>query len=260
MSQISQRFLTALREQVAHTAGLIKAGIASGAYIYPVRGITYTASHPQLFGPLYSRLPTLLALSVSIIAAMFTFTYVPQAFLLQFVAGPWAWISTIALVLSESSVLISLGWSLIDGGKVQREVFDNTLNSLGEKGRVERRGVVPGSKVQEESKKGFIDNLVNSVLLLPLNFIPIVGTFVFLGAQGKRAGPGYHSRYFEQKGLKKSDRDGWVKQREPAYFAFGLAARLLEMLPVVGVAFAATNTVGAALWASKLEGEERKAL
>jgi len=35
--------------------------------------------------------------------------------------------------------------------------------------------------------------------------------------------------------------------------SFGVPATLLEMLPVVGIFFAFTNTVGAALWAADLE-------
>ena len=37
---------------------------------------------------------------------------------------------------------------------------------------------------------------------------------------------------------------------------FGIAAVLLELVPVVGILFAFTNTVGAALWAADLERKE----
>lgn len=39
--------------------------------------------------------------------------------------------------------------------------------------------------------------------------------------------------------------------------SFGIAANLLELIPVVGIFFAFTNQVGAALWAADLEkGQE----
>jgi predicted PurR-regulated permease PerM len=36
-------------------------------------------------------------------------------------------------------------------------------------------------------------------------------------------------------------------------FSFGVPAVLLELIPVLGIFFAFTNTVGAALWASDME-------
>ena len=36
-------------------------------------------------------------------------------------------------------------------------------------------------------------------------------------------------------------------------YSFGVAAALLELVPIAGIFFAFTNTVGAALWAADLE-------
>ena len=36
-------------------------------------------------------------------------------------------------------------------------------------------------------------------------------------------------------------------------YSFGVAAVLLELVPVAGIFFAFTNTVGAALWAADME-------
>ena len=41
-----------------------------------------------------------------------------------------------------------------------------------------------------------------------------------------------------------------------AWISFGVAAVLLELVPVASIFFAFTNTVGAALWAADLEKEE----
>lgn len=90
-------------------------------------------------------------------------------------------------------------------------------------------------------------------MYLPLNLVPIVGTVLFIIAQGKRTGPGWHARYFQLKGMGKPQRDDFVQTRTGAYTSFGLVAVLLEMVPVVGVLFAFTNTVGAALWAADME-------
>lgn len=155
-------------------------------------------------------------------------------------------------------MLIGVAWGFIDGGRVSREVFDRTLEAQGEKGLVARGAGNDGESFARE-KKGLIDSLTSSIMMLPLNFIPVVGTLVFLGAQGKKAGPTYHNRYFQKKGLGYKEKGEWVRKREPEYFAFGVAARLLEMVPVVGIFFSATNTVGAALWAARMESRETKA-
>ena len=96
--------------------------------------------------------------------------------------------------------------------------------------------------------------LMRYFMYLPLNFIPVVGTVLFIGLQGKRTGPFLHSRYFELKGMSRNQREQFVEERRGAYTGFGVVATLLEMVPVVGIFFAFTNTVGAALWASDMEG------
>lgn len=50
-----------------------------------------------------------------------------------------------------------------------------------------------------------------------------------------------------------------VPGRSLLYFSFGVPATVLEMIPFVGIFFAFTNTVGAALWAADLEQEQRGA-
>lgn len=41
--------------------------------------------------------------------------------------------------------------------------------------------------------------MMNYIILLPLNFIPVVGTTLFLVTQGAKAGPFFHARYFQLK-------------------------------------------------------------
>lgn len=44
-----------------------------------------------------------------------------------------------------------------------------------------------------------------------------------------------------------------MEGRKGPYTGFGIVATLLEMVPVLGIFFTFTNTVGAALWAADLE-------
>ena len=95
--------------------------------------------------------------------------------------------------------------------------------------------------------------IIRYVLLLPLNFIPFVGTAIFMTLQGKRAGPSAHSRYFQLKQWNIRRQEQWVEEHRGAYTSFGTVAVLLELVPVAGILFAFTNTVGAALWAADIE-------
>ena len=83
--------------------------------------------------------------------------------------------------------------------------------------------------------------------------IPGVGTALFILLQGRNFGPLAHGRYFQLKNMSKTQQSEWVSVRRAAYTSFGVPAVLLEMVPFVGMAFAFTNTVGAALWAADVE-------
>lgn len=89
---------------------------------------------------------------------------------------------------------------------------------------------------------------------LPLNFIPIVGTVLFVLVQAKKFGPNAHARYFQLKGMDAKKREEFIEQRRGAYTSFGTVAVLLEMVPIAGILFAFTNVTGAALWAADMEG------
>jgi len=96
--------------------------------------------------------------------------------------------------------------------------------------------------------------IVRYVMYLPLNFIPVVGTVIFVLLQGRTRGNSVHTRYFQLKKWTNSERDAWMKENTAPYTAFGTVATLLELIPFASILFAFTNTVGAALWAADIEG------
>ena len=49
--------------------------------------------------------------------------------------------------------------------------------------------------------------------------IPAVGTVLFLLYNGHNSGPGWHSHYFELKGLSKGQRAAFVESRRAEYTA-----------------------------------------
>ena len=203
-----------------------------------------------------------MTLSIGVTSLMFLVAYVPQAAIMAFTSGPIAAITAALLTLSESSTLINLlsRTFLIEDALV--DTFDGTLLSqqctnLVEGGRQIKAGGDNIARLGKLLKRPFAkftpNAIVRYVIYLPLNFIPVVGTAVFIALQGKRAGPVAHARYFQLKEWSKRQREVHIEEHRGGYTAFGVAAFLLEMIPFANLIFAFTNTVGAALWAADLE-------
>ncbi|KAF2764414.1 hypothetical protein EJ03DRAFT_28097 [Teratosphaeria nubilosa] len=260
----SEKIKETAKVEVERVRKVAEEGARSGAYLYPLKGIYYFASHKDLYKPLLSRLAPTMTLGLGITTAMFLFTYVPQVAVLVFTSGPLAALTTILLVLSESSTLtmvlskaLLIEDSLID-------TFDGTLIAKGETALVQKDRQVKsggagdaiarlGKLVSKPFAKYTPTALVNYFMYLPLNFIPVVGTVAFVVLQGKKYGPSAHKRYFQLKGMNKAQQERFVEERKGAYTGFGVAATLLEMIPLAGILFAYTNTCGAALWAADVE-------
>lgn len=127
---------------------------------------------------------------------MFTFAYLPQLALMVFVDGPVAVLSTGLLVLSESSTIINMvakTWILQDA---LLDVFDGTLVSknatdLVTEGRELKSGSDPMAKLGKVLRSPFErfspKAILRYIMYLPLNFIPMVGTVVFVALQGEFA-------------------------------------------------------------------------
>jgi hypothetical protein len=138
---------------------------------------------------------------------------------------------------------------LVSGGreiKAGAKAGTNVLTRLG--------GLIGMSKRNSFNAGGStVDGLIRSLLYLPLNFIPVVGTVAFLALKGKRMGRSALDRYFELKGYSSQEREEWLKSHEGDYISFGVASSVLEMVPFASFIFMCTNTVGAALWAANIE-------
>ncbi|KAL3426931.1 hypothetical protein PVAG01_00440 [Phlyctema vagabunda] len=242
--------------------GLAHSALKSGAYLYPIKGIIYFVTHKALWKPLASKIIPTMSLSVAVIAFMFIFTYLPQFAVLVFVNGPLAAFTTILLTLSESSTLISLISRnfLIQDALV--DTFDGTLLAKNQaavvaEGRQLKSGGDPIQKLGKMLKSPFErftpKALVRYVMYLPLNFIPVIGTVLFVVIQGRTRGNSAHTRYFQLKKWSNAEREAWLKENTGPYTSFGTVATLLELVPVASILFNFTNTVGAALWAADIE-------
>ncbi|GFF98952.1 hypothetical protein IFM61392_00564 [Aspergillus lentulus] len=235
----------------------------SGAYLYPVKGILFFSYHKDLWRPFISRAVQTIGLGLGVTTAMFFFTYVPQAAIMTFTSGPLAPISAALLVLSESSTITNFLARSFVLADALTDTFDGTLVARGHTELVAKGRQINASGGGAVSRLGRMLNrplermrpsaLVRSLMLLPLNFIPVVGTLLYVYMQGKKTGPVAHLRYFELKGWDERKREEWVKKNQGGYTGFGMAAFLFEMIPFASLMFSFTNAVGAALWATDME-------
>ena len=150
---------------------------------------------------------------------------------MTFTSGPLAPLTAALLVLSESSTIFTvLSKSfLIEDALV--DTFDGVLVSknttdLVSGGRLLQSGSDPMAKLGKIIKKPFTKftpkALIRYLLYLPLNFIPVVGTVIFVILQGRKAGPAAHTRYFQLKGWNSTQREKHIENHKAAYTRFAL--------------------------------------
>ncbi|KAI0339643.1 hypothetical protein BDW22DRAFT_1399884 [Trametopsis cervina] len=241
---------------VAKTAGQ---AVTSLAWLWPIRGLVYTIFHPQIITSVRGALVKSLSTSAVVFAVLAFFTYVPQAAVLTLFTGPFGPVLALFLLGAESIFLLTFLAKPLFLEPTLQFVFDATLTAQGQnqlvrdgKTRFARSGDKASALIRPLQALSR-DGIVRYLITLPMNLFPVVGTVAFLFINGHRAGPGWHARYFQLKGFNSTQRKEFVDKRRPEYTAFGVGALLFSFVPIVGLIFTFTNTVGAALWAADLE-------
>lgn len=266
-----------------YSAGAKEINGAQGAYMYPVIGLFRLFQIPNIGGIIWGSLTTGIIVSVVITIAAFVLGWAPQFALLSFIITPFiAFPASVILVLAEawfiSFTIAKLTW--MEG--LQEHVFDEIVqieakkdktsaiakgdlgvsleksNSSSDSQKKRRNHHFSIGRVVSKIRhypKAIIEDIAEYLVTLPLNLIPGLGTALFLYVNSETIAVRYHTRYFELKGWKKdqSKKLQFIEEHEPAYRAFGFVAMLLNLIPVVNVFFAITNTVGAAVWACDIE-------
>ncbi|RAL63314.1 hypothetical protein DID88_004390 [Monilinia fructigena] len=246
---------------------LARSAAISGAYLYPIKGIFYFLSHRTLWKPLLSKLVPTLFLSAAVMILMFMFTFLPQLAILIFTDGPFAVVSAVLLTFSESSTIITMLSKNFIIADALIDTFDGVMVAKGQANVVQGGREIKSGKFGDPMRnlgkvvKGYgekysFGGFVRYLMYLPLNLIPVVGTVIFVGLQGRQRGEGVHSRYFQLKGWSGAQKEAWLKEHSGAYTSFGTVATLLELVPIASILFSFTNTVGAALWAADIEGND----
>ena len=226
MADVANRVSDVAKDEANKVSAMTKDAVKSKAYLYPIKGVLYFLSHRDLWRPLTSKLAAVLTTSIGVTTFMFVFAYFPQMAIMAFTSGPAAAISAALLTLSESSAIVNLLSRTFFIEDALVDTFDGTLlkkecTNLVSEGRQIKASGDSMARLGKLIKKPFAkfspNAIIRYLIYLPLNFIPIVGTAIFIILQGKRAGPTAHQRYFQLKVWDQRQREIHIEQHRGGY-------------------------------------------
>ncbi|KAJ5172148.1 hypothetical protein N7492_004741 [Penicillium capsulatum] len=240
------------------------------AWLYPILGIHYFATHRFLWPLFKARLLPIVLLSTFIYFLLFFFTYLPQVAFLSIFQGVGAWVNGAFLVLGEGAVIVAALFEAFFVDETLVDIFDSVLVNENQEELVLASRVLYPEAGDPTSRLGTpttsavyapfsLRQILEFIILLPLNFIPVAGTPMFLLLTGYRAGPFHHWRYFQLLDYTKQDRKSFVNRRQLQYTTFGTVALILQLIPPFSMFFLMTTAAGAALWAADLEEKRQLA-
>ena len=232
------------------------------------KGIWYFFAHPAFLPLFRARLIPITLLSAFIITNLFVWTYLPQVAILAIWHGPTAWFNAAFLVLGEGAAIVAILFEAFFVDETMVDVFDAVLINEGLSDMVGQARTVDTNASNSVKALGkpvissvyapfSLRQIIEFVILLPLNLIPIIGVPIFLVLTGYRAGPFQHWRYFKLLGLSKKERRDYIKKRQLKYTWFGTVHLLLQLVPVLSMLFLLTTAAGSALWAVQMEKARR---
>lgn len=233
------------------------------------QGFIYFVLHKS-FWPLFrARLLPIVLLSTFILANLFIWTYLPQVAILAIWHGPTAWLNATFLVLGEGAAIVALLFEAVFVDETLVDVFDAVLVNEGLEDLVGQARILDrdannsvkmlGKPTMSAVYSPFsLRQIIEFIVLLPLNLIPVAGVPFFLVLTGYRAGPLHHWRYFKLLDFTKKQRNQYIKKRQMSYTGFGTVALLLQLVPVLSMFFLLTTAAGSALWVVRLERERRR--
>jgi hypothetical protein len=170
-------------------------------------------------------------LSTFIYFILFLFTYLPQVAFLAIFQGAGAWVNGAFLVLGEGAAIVALLFEAFFVDETLVDIFDAVLVNEGHGELVTAcRVLYPqgddavkrlGKPTQSAVYSPFsLRQIIEFIVLLPLNFIPVAGTPMFLLLTGYRAGPFHHWRYFQMLDLSKKQRKESIRRRQLQYTTY----------------------------------------
>jgi hypothetical protein len=157
--------------------------------------------------------------------------------------GRSAWFNGTIMVLGESAAIVALLFEAFFVDEAQVDIFDAVLVNKG------YEDLVATSRPVAPDEEGFLDpvqrlgrptrsavyapfslrQIVEFVVLLPVNFVPYIGVPLFLMLTGYRAGPLLMWRYFSLRGFSKKERNAYIRKRRWSYAWFVCHVQLVSL-------------------------------
>lgn len=188
----------------------------------------YYSTHRFLWPLFKTRLLPIVLLSTFIYVILFLFTYLPQVAFLSIFQGSSSWINGAFLVLGEGAAIVAALFEAFFVDETLVDIHDAVLVNEGHENLVTTSRVLypQGDDVVQRLGKPTksavyapfsLRQIIEFIVLLPLNLIPVAGVPMFLLLTGYRAGPFHHWRYFQLQDLSKKQRKERIRQRQLQY-------------------------------------------
>ncbi|CAB9525793.1 Conserved hypothetical, protein [Seminavis robusta] len=218
---------------------------------YVLQGLYYFLRHKVLWKTSLCPILWALLFAIATFCILLPIAFIPQVIALSTVMTPWLGVPlALVLALIEMLIIIML-FSAIVLLPITDKLFDQVLTLRGHAELVEADN---GMACCGCCSVVGIVHLFVSIITLPLNLIPVVGTVLWLFVNGRLYTWDTFSHYhYELKGRSFKMQRKFVSDNAMAHHIFGMQAMALEMIPFANVFFVFTNTVGAALWAADME-------
>lgn len=195
------------------------------------QGIYYFATHRFLWPLFKARLVPIVLLSSFVYFLLFFFTYLPQVAFLSIFQGAGAWINGAFLVLGEGAAIVAALFEAFFVDETLVDIFDSVLVNEGQEELVLASRVIypegddPTNRLGTPTTNAVyapfsLRQILEFILLLPLNFIPVAGTPMFLVLTGYRGGPFHHWRYYQLLDYSKQQRKESISRRQLQYTTF----------------------------------------
>ena len=218
---------------------------------YVIQGLYYFLRHKILWKTTFWPIFGALVFVICAILILLPLAFIPQAIVLSTVMTPFlGWPLALLLALLELLLVVMI-FSAVVLLPITDKLFDEVLILRGHRELVEadNNSACCGCC----SIVSFM-HLALSIITLPLNLIPVVGTVLWLFINGRNYTWDSHSHYHKElKGRNFRAQRKFVRSHWYGYHMFGMQAMALELIPLANVMFVFTNTVGAALWAADFE-------
>jgi hypothetical protein len=221
---------------------------------YVLQGLYYFLSHKILWKTSLCPILWTLVFVVAACCILFPLAFIPQALFFSGVMTPWLGIPLALLVALVELLVVVMIFSAIILLPITDKLFDEVLVLRGHEQLVLESN---NNSCCGCCSAVSIIKMILSIVTLPINLIPVVGTVLWVFINGRFYAWDAHSHYhYELKSRKFFGQKKFVRQRWFAYHMFGMQAMALELIPFANVLFVFTNTVGAALWAADMEDKE----